>query len=75
MRIDRLVIAVTALAASAVMVGCGSDNNSNSPGNSTNVTTPSLGSTSLSSTPLSTTPLNTTGSSTMDTSSGATTVP
>lgn len=65
MRIDRLVVVAAALAASSVMIGCGSDKNSNTP-----ATTPSLGSTSLS-----TTPLATTGSSTMDTSSVATTTP
>jgi hypothetical protein len=46
MRIDRLAVASAALIASTVLIGCGSDNNSNSPSNTgVGVSTPSLGST------------------------------
>ena len=51
MRIDRLAVASAALIASTVLIGCGSDDNSNSPSNSdVGISTPSLGS-SLSTTP------------------------
>jgi hypothetical protein len=54
MRIHRLAVASAALLASTVLIACGSDDNSDSPGNSTNIsspslTTPGLGSTSGSS--------------------------
>jgi hypothetical protein len=42
MRIDRLVVAATAIVASTVLISCGSDDDSNSPGDSVSISTPAL---------------------------------